>query len=454
MIKILIVDDERSMVDFLLILLKKEGYEANGVTDLDEATALLEKQTYDLVITDLRIRDKSGLDLLRRAKELAPTCELIMITAYASTENAIEAMKLGAYDYVTKPFNVDEFRVLVRNALEKKSLRDENLQLHQKIALRDEVGDLVGRSPGMVQILDLVTRVKDTKSNILITGESGTGKEVIARALHNRSVRKGGPFVAVNCGALPENLIESELFGYKRGAFTGATSDHQGLFEAAHGGTLFLDEVAELPQHLQVKLLRVLQERVVRRVGDTADRTVDVRVVAATNRNLEAEVSEGRFREDLFFRLNVISIAIPPLRARRDDIPILANYFLVKFNREMGKKIEGFTEAALKRLESHEFPGNVRELENAVERAVALSQTSRIDTDVLPERIGGGTGHAAGLTRLTEEGLDLEKYIDELEKQYLVRALEITGGAKNKAAELLRMSFRSFRYKLDKYDLK
>jgi two-component system response regulator PilR (NtrC family) len=258
----------------------------------------------------------------------------------------------------------------------------------------------------------------------------------------------------VNCGALPENLIESELFGYKKGAFTGAASDHQGLFEAAHGGTLFLDEIGELPQHLQVKLLRVLQERTVRKVGDTADKAVDIRLIAATNKDLEAAVREGRFREDLFFRLNVLALHIPPLRERRDDIALLAQYFLRKFTKEMGKRILGFTDECLARLESYEYPGNVRELENVIERAVALSQGDRIDVDALPPKLGGGRPAVGGLPELGEEGIALESMIEELEKKYLLRALELTGGAKTRAAELLKMSFRSFRYKLDKYDIK
>jgi two-component system response regulator PilR (NtrC family) len=442
------------MVEFLLIFLKKEGYSADGVTSFDDAESRIDQHTYDLVITDLRIRDRSGIELLKKAKDRMPTAEVIMITAYASTENAIEAMKFGAYDYVTKPFNVEEFRVLVRKALEKKSLREENLQLHEKLTLRDELGDLVGKSQAMADILEMINRVKDTRSNILITGESGTGKEVIARALHNRSSRRARPFVAVNCGALPENLIESELFGYKRGAFTGATGDHQGLVETANGGTLFLDEIGELPQPMQVKLLRVLQERTIRRVGDTQDRTVDVRVVAATNRNLEEEVAAGRFREDLFFRINVIAIHIPPLRERREDITILANHFLRKFNRDMNKQLEGFTEACMSRLAGYEFPGNVRELENTVERAVALSPGPRIDTDALSDKIRGAAAQAAGLPELTAEGFELEAFLERIEKQYLLRALELAGGTKNKAAELLGMSFRSFRYKLEKHEIK
>lgn len=454
MIRILVVDDERSMVDFLLILLKKEGYEAEGVNGVEDAEAMLRSRPYDLLITDLKIRERSGLELLAIAKELSPTTEVIVITAYATTENAIEAMKLGAYDYVTKPFNVDEFRLLTRKALEKKELREENLQLHEKLSVREELGDLIGKSPPMLSIFDMIGRIKDTRSNVLITGESGTGKEVIARALHVQSNRKAKPFVAVNCGALPENLIESELFGYKKGAFTGASSDHQGLFEAANNGTLFLDEVAEIPLHLQVKLLRVLQERTVRRVGDTVDRSIDVRVIAATNRNLEAEVREGRFREDLFFRLNVLAIHVPPLRERRSDIALLANHFLRKFNKEMGKKITGFNEACITRLEAYAFPGNVRELENAVERAVALTSEMSIGTDVLPESMGKGQMLKSGLPILGGDGMRLEEFIEQLERKYLLEALELSGGAKGKAAELLGMSFRSFRYKLDKYGIK
>lgn len=458
MSRILVVDDEKSMVDFLLILLRKLGHRVEGVTTFEEARRLVEQATYDLVISDLRIRDQSGLDLMRLVKERAPTTEVIVITAFASMDNAIEAMKLGAYDYVTKPFNVEEFKVLVNNALEKKSLRDENLSLQEKVTARDVVGDIVGKSAALQGIFDMIERIKDARSNVLITGESGTGKEVVARAIHKASPRRLRPFVAVNCGALPENLMESELFGYRKGAFTGATADHEGLFEAAHGGTIFLDEIGELPLHLQVKLLRVLQERVVRRVGDTQDRPVDVRVITATNRNLEADVHAGRFREDLYFRLNVLHIHIPPLRERREDIVVLAQHFLRKYNKEMGRNLEGFTPEAMVCLETYGFPGNVRELENIVERAVALTPTGRIGVDALPASVCGAQGTPMvtnGLPILdAQHGIQLEAFIEDLEKRYLLRALDLTNGQKNKAAELLGMSFRSFRYKLDKYGIK
>ena len=454
MSRILIVDDEQSMVDFLRIMLKKLGHDVTGVTGLLEAEALVDVERYDLVITDLRIRERSGLELLRKVKSRLPTTEVIMITAYATTENAVEAMKLGAYDYVTKPFNVDEFRVLVAKALEKKSLREENLSLQEKLDIRDAYGDVVGTSKAMRQILDMLDRIKDAPSNVLITGESGTGKEVIAKSLHKHSNRRAKAFIAVNCGALPENLIESELFGYRKGAFTGANSDREGLFEAADGGTIFLDEITELPLHLQVKLLRVLQERVVRRVGDTTDHPVDVRVVAATNRDLNAEVQAGRFREDLFFRLNVLQIELPPLRERREDVPILAHYFLQKYNREMGRQLAGFTEECMTLLQAYHFGGNVRELENLVERAVALTPDGLIGREALPDHIAPRPTTAGNLPELDEGGIDLDSYIEAIEKRYLSQALELSGGGKTKAAELLGMSFRSFRYKLDKYRLK
>ncbi len=454
MSRILIIDDERSMVDFLLILLKKAGHTAQGVTEMDEALRLIDEQAYELVITDLRIRDRSGLDVLRRAKEKDPSCEVIMITAYATAENAVEAMKLGAYDYITKPFNVEEFRALVDKALEKRFLREENATLRERLGAREAYGEVVGKSESMRKIFDLVDRIKDARANVLVTGESGTGKEIVARALHQHSGRRGGPFVAVNCGALPENLIESELFGYRKGAFTGATADRAGLFEAADRGTLFLDELGEVPQPLQVKLLRVLQERTVRRVGGTQDIAVDVRIVAATNRDLAEEVREGRFREDLYFRLNVLHVHIPPLRERRADILVLAHHFLRKHCREMGRADEGFTEACAEHLEAYAYPGNVRELENIVERAVALTSNGPIDVESLPPNVLDRPAPTGALPALDGGGVNLEHLIEGLERDYLARALELSGGSKTKAAELLGMSFRSFRYKLDKYGLK
>jgi two-component system, NtrC family, response regulator PilR len=451
---ILVVDDERSMVDFLLILLKQAGHKADGVTSFEDAERLIAAQNYDLLITDLRIRGRSGLELLKLVRELSATTETIMITAYATMENAVEAMKLGAYDYVTKPFNVDEFRILVEKALEKKSLREENLSLQEKLDAKEAYGDIVGKSNAMQKIFDLIDRIKDAPTNVLITGESGTGKEVIARALHTNSARASKSFVAVNCGALPENLIESELFGYKRGAFTGANSDHQGLVESAHGGTLFLDEIGELPQHLQVKLLRVLQERTIRRVGDTVDRAVDVRVVTATNRDLQEDVAKGLFREDLYFRLNVLHLHIPPLRERREDIPALAHHFLRRYNKVMRRELPGFTEACMARLETYPFPGNARELENIVERAVALTPGGMIGLESLPTTVATQVTENGPLPTLDAQGIQLENVMDELEKSYLLRALELSGGSKTKAAELLGMSFRSFRYKLDKFSLK
>ncbi len=455
MSRILIVDDERSMVDFIRIMLKKVGHDVGGATTTTEALAALQLGDFDLVVSDLRIKQDSGIDLLRRVKEQSPTTEFIMMTAYATTENAVEAMKLGAYDYVTKPFNVDEFKELVSKALEKKSLRDENLQLQAKLGLREAYHEIVGKSRAMQQVFDLVDRIKDTPSNVLITGESGTGKEVIARALHEHSVRKNKPFVAVNCGALPENLIESELFGYRKGAFTGATSDREGLFEAANGGTLFLDEIGELPLSMQVKLLRVLQERKVRRVGDTNDRVIDVRLVAATNRDLNKAVETGEFREDLYFRLNVLHLALPPLRERPEDIPLLAHHFLQKNNADMGRSLPGFSDEALRYLQQYRFPGNVRELANIVERAVALTPEGEIQADVLPDHVAGRQlAMAGGLPQLDEAGMDLEAFVEAIEKHYLLRALELSGGSKTKAAELLGMSFRQFRYKVDKFGLK
>ncbi|HPG27936.1 MAG TPA: sigma-54 dependent transcriptional regulator, partial [Myxococcota bacterium] len=358
-------------------------------------------------------------------------------------------MKEGAYDYLTKPFKVDELRIVIEKALEKKVLARENRRLRQELRSQSRDRNIIGHSRAMQEVYDLIAQVAETKTNVLVYGESGTGKELVARAIHDQSDRHDRPFVAINCGAIPENLLESELFGHVKGAFTGAVQTKEGLFETASGGTLFLDEIGEISLPLQVKLLRALQEKTIRRVGDTVDRKVDVRIVSATNRRLEDEIAAGRFREDVYYRLNVIQLTLPPLRERLEDIPLLTQHFIRRFNDELGKSVEGMTPEACDRLAHYGFPGNVRELENLIERAVALARGSVIDCDLLPPTL---TEDRAGRVepRISQDGVDLERMVADYERSLLLEALSLTGGVKKKAARLLGITFRSFRYRLEK----
>ncbi len=452
---LLIVDDEQSMRDFLAIMLKKEGYEVDMVEDGDEAIKAIEEDIYDLVITDIKMPGRSGLEVLRHVKQISPGTLVIVITAFSSTEDAVSAMKQGALDYITKPFEIEKIKLVIKNALARKKLHVEHEYYKKQYEHKFDVSGIVGKSRAIQSIFDIIKRVSVSKSTILITGESGTGKELIARAIHQNSSRKDHPFVAVSCGAIPENLLESELFGHMKGAFTGAIASKIGLFELADTGTLFLDEIGELPLLIQVKLLRVLQERQFKRVGGTKNISVDVRIIAATNRNLQKMVGENLFREDLFYRLNVIPIHIPPLRERKEDIAALAQHFLEKYNREIGKHFMCITDEAMAQLLVYDWPGNIRELENAIERAVALETEPSIDVSSLPESIRGTTGQFASVipVDIPPEGISLENIVDEVEKDLLVKALEKTGWVKKHAAKLLHLSFRSFRYRLDKYDI-
>jgi two-component system response regulator PilR (NtrC family) len=452
--RILVVDDERSMREFLEILLRKEGYEVATAGDVDGALIALESDDFDLVISDIQMPGKSGLDLLKAIRAANGDALVVMITAFATTETAIAAMKEGAYDYLTKPFKVDEIKLVVQKALEKKSLASENARLRSELRSERRDRQLVGTSPRMQQLYELVGRVASTKTNVLIVGESGTGKELVARAIHKESDRAEAAFVALNCGAIPENLLESELFGHVKGAFTGAVGNKPGLFESADGGTLFLDEVGELTLPLQVKLLRAIQEKTIRRVGGNSDRRVDVRILAATNRRLEDEVAAGRFREDLYYRLNVIQLQLPPLRERMEDLPLLVHHFVEKYARELGKPVRGVADDAMALLRAHAWPGNVRELENGIERAVALSRAEWIDAESLPPSLGrtparppGGALAAAGA------GVDLDNLVADYERGLMLDALQRAKGVKKRAAALLGISFRSFRYRLEKLGL-
>ena len=451
--KILVVDDEKSMCDFLEIMLQKEGYEVISTTSGEKALELLDNNLYSMILTDVKMPGADGFAVLRKTKEVSPDTVVIMITAYGSPEGAVTAIKEGAYDYVTKPFRVEEVKLTIKKALERSNLIKENIRLRQAVEERYKFWNLIGKSSKMQRVYDLVEKVAQTKANVLVTGESGTGKELVAKAIHYNSVRKDGSFVTLNCGAIPENLLESELFGHMKGYFTGAIANKRGLLEMAEGGTLFMDEIGELPLPLQVKLLRVIQEREFKRVGGTDDIKVNVRIISASNQDLQQKVAHGTFREDLFYRLNVIQIKIPPLRERKEDITLLMNHFVQKYSTETGKKIEGITPEAMELLVSYDFPGNVRELENIIERSITLETattiTERHIRSYLIERmISKGTPPSL---EIPEEGIDLNKVVEDLEKAFILKALEQTGGIKKKAAEILGMNFRAMRYKLAKY---
>jgi two-component system, NtrC family, response regulator PilR len=448
--RILVVDDELSMREVLEITLRQEGYDVTVADGGEAALRALDATAFDLVVTDLRMRGLDGLAVLRAVKERAPGTAVLMLTAFASTDTAVEAMKLGAYDYVTKPFKLDELRLTIASALERKQLREENQALRRQLHRERGLPNFVGHSRRMLEVFETIRKIADSPSNVMITGETGTGKELVAQAIHHEGPRRDRPFVSVNCGAIPEALMESELFGHVKGAFTGAVGDTRGLFSAADGGTLFLDEITEIAPSIQVKLLRAIQERSIRRVGDTRDVRVDLRMIAASNRDLAGAVAEGILREDLFYRLNVIPIHLPPLRERRDDIPFLVNHFVQKLARETGKDVRGISPEALTVLEQYRWPGNIRELENAIERAIVLGTGLTLDVDALPTELFRPVPISEATLELPPEGLDLEATLEGIEQRFLRAALERSGGIQTRAAELLKMSFRQFRYKLQK----
>ena len=432
MARILVVDDETSMQEFLQILLQRDGHQVSVCGSASEALVALESDDWDLLISDIRMPGMSGLELLDQIRRLELETTVILITAHGTTESAVEAMKHGAYDYLTKPCSVDEIRLVVEKALEKRDLSHENQRLRQQLKVESAFPTIVGKSARMQEIFALVRQVAPTRANILVTGESGTGKELIARAIHNLSDRRDAPFVAVNCGAIPENLLESELFGHVKGSFTGASANKPGLFEVANGGTLFLDEIGEMELGLQVKVLRAIQHRTFQRVGGTSEIHVDVRILCSTNRRLDLEVREGRFREDLFYRLNVIEIQLPPLRERPEDLPQLVQHFAEKYSSELGK--------------------DVRELENVVERAVTLARTNRITLDCLPGTVRR-PAEPAQQARIPAAGVNLDGLLAAYETSLIQEALQRTGGVKKRAAQLLGVTFRSLRYRLEKLRL-
>lgn len=454
--RILVVDDEDSIREFLEIMLKKEGYEVTLAEDGLKAKDILSKKSFDMIISDMQMPNMTGLELLKHVKESYPDVFFMMITAFGTTETAVDAMKMGAYDYVTKPFKIDEVRLNISNALRTKNLETEVRVLKKEMVREYSFQNMIGNSPAMHVVFDLVRRVSQAPTNVLITGESGTGKEVVAKAIHYNGPLKDKPFVTINCGAIPENLMESEMFGHKKGSFTGAIVDKVGLFEVADGGTLFLDEVGELPVSIQVKLLRAIQERVIRRVGSTEDMKVEVRIIAATNRNLEDMVQKGTFRQDLYYRLNVINIKTPSLRERSEDIPLLANFFLKKYNEKLNKNISTISTEAMEVLKKYNYPGNVRELENMIERTVALEAGSTILPESLPPMVNTTSGRRMASSHeieMGDDGLDLDKVMGQIEKELLVKAIHAAGGIKKKAAKLLHISFRSMRYRVEKYNL-
>ncbi len=457
--RVLVVDDERSMRELLSIVLRRDGYDVLIAEDGAAAVEVLKRERVDILITDIRMPQMNGVDLLREAKRIAPDIVSIVMTAFASTETAVEALRLGAADYVHKsPNAASELRLRVGRELERKRLQQENVLLKRALRTSHQFSSIIGTSSPMLALFQLVETIAPTSSTVLITGESGTGKELVARAIHVNSPRRERPFVALNCGALSETLLDSELFGHMRGAFTGADSNKKGLIEVAEKGTIFLDEIGEMSPVVQVKLLRVLQERKFRRLGGTEEIDADIRILAATNRDLSKMVAEGSFREDLFYRINVIPLRLPALRERIDDIPHLAEHFVARFAEQMGKPITGISGSAMTRLKQHAWPGNIRELENAMERAVALEKTPTILLESLPEQLLTHEAEAlpagAPAEAFPDAGFDLERHVQDIEREYIAEALRRAGGVKVKAAELLGMSFRSFRYYTKKYNLK
>lgn len=454
MARLLIVDDERSLCQMLEIAFRKDGHIVETVSSGKLAVSKLASQVYDLVITDIRMPDLTGIELLEAARSGRNPAAFIMITAVPTVSTAIQALNLGAYRYVVKTDRlVEELRLVVTRALEELAIREENLRLRRELLRVFAQNNIVGRSRKIEAVLEMVRTVAPTTSTILVTGESGTGKELVARAIHEASPRREKPFVSINCGAFPETLLESELFGYMKGAFTGAESNRKGIIEAAHGGTLFLDEIGETSLAMQVKLLRVLQERKVRPLGGTQDVAVDVRLIASTNRDLMSMVAQGQFREDFYYRVSVIPILVAPLRDRREDIEPLARHFLRRYALQVGKPLHDFDVETLSALKRYSWPGNVRELENAIERAVAVSgdHDGLIRMENLPESVTGATPALEKGFSIPSDGLDLEAHLARIERQCLVEALRAAGGVRTKAAELLKMSYRAFRHSAKKH---
>ncbi|MGD0676755.1 MAG: sigma-54 dependent transcriptional regulator [Polyangiaceae bacterium] len=449
--RVLVVDDEENIRLVLRTLLKKHGYEVEVAEGGEAALAALDSFDPDVILTDVRMPRMGGLDLLAALKGKRHPATVIVMSAYGNVDLAIEAMKAGAYDYVGKPFKPDEIVIALRKAEEREALRRENRALREQVQKENQFESILAKSREMLDIFRTIAKIADFKTTVLVTGESGTGKELVARAIHRRSTRHACPFVAINCGAIPENLLESELFGHKKGAFTDATGDRRGLFEEADSGTLFLDEIGELPLNLQVKLLRVLQEETLRRLGDTKDVKVDARIVAATHRDLGAEVKAGRFREDLFYRINVLSIHLPPLRSRREDVNLLIDHFIARNNARLGTHVRGVSSEARKQLLEYVWPGNVRELENTIERAMVLAESDVLQASDLPERIREALDPVQ--VHLSSGELSIKRTTAAIEQILIRRALQKTKGNRTRAADLLEISHRALLYKLKDYKI-
>ncbi len=450
MAKILVVDDDQGMRELLEIMLVEEGYRVSTASDAIKALARCRKETFDLIITDLKMPKMDGIGFLREIRDLSPETMVILITAYASGETAVTAMKEGAYDYIEKDFAIEDLKKIIHDALTKKGVKKDDALFLKEVGEAVGFGKMIGNSREMVKLYATIKKVADTPANVLILGESGTGKELVAQAIHENSSRRQMPFVVINCGGIPENLLESELFGYIKGSFTGAYTDKAGLFEVAHGGSVFLDEIGELPPLLQVKLLRVVQEKTFRRIGDAEDIHVDVRIISATNKNLGDNVKSGLFREDLYYRLNVIPLHLPPLRERKEDIPVLTKHFIEKYSRDFGKEIKTISAYALELLIQYPFPGNIRELENIIERSVAL-ETSNI---ILPENLILSEvvvdKNVDTLSELTDAGINLNEELEKFEKNLIEKALQKAQGSKTRASELLKISYDSLHYRTEK----
>ncbi len=451
--KILIIDDEKSVLDMLNVVFKKEGYRVKKSLSAQKALELIDEEDFDLILSDIRLPQISGMELLRKVKEKKPGIPVIMITAYGTIKQAIEAFKAGAIDYVVKPFDVEELKIIVSQGLEKIKLKEENIFLKKELKEKYSFKNMVGKSKKMKEIYSLIEKLAATDSTVLITGESGTGKEMAARAVHLLSPRWDNTFVSLNCGALPENLLESELFGHVKGSFTGAIVDKKGMFEVAEKGVLFLDEVGEMSPWTQVKLLGAIQDKKVRRVGGTEEIPVDVRIIAATNQNLKKKIEEEKFREDLYYRLNVISFEMPPLREKKEDLPLLVSHFLKKYCNKMGKKMKRIVPEVMNIFESYPWPGNVRELENLIERIVAIEDRGTITEDSLPEELLK-PNKKPETNLLFQQGFNLNSHLDEIAQDYIKEARQVANGNLKETASLLDVSYRTLRYLIDKYGLK
>ena len=453
--RILFIDDESGSRESLTLLFEREGYLVEAVAEGEEALSLLSRKSYDVIITDLFLPGVSGIDILKHVKEHSLPCNVILITGNASAETAVKAMKEGAFDYITKPLNFEKLKVLVAKAIEKSRLVAENIYLRQQLRGKYKFDNIIGNSPAIQPVFARMEKILVTDSTVLILGESGTGKELVARAIHYNGLRKEKPFIAINCGAIPAELLESELFGHMRGSFTGAVADKPGKFELANKGTIFLDEIGTMPLQLQMKLLRVLQEQELERVGSTSRTKLDVRVISATNADLEQRILNGSFREDLYYRLNVIPIHLPPLRDRREDIPLLAKHFLRKICTDMHRPILEITQEAIRAMEDYKWPGNVREMENVIERTVALTDSDIIDVKELPPQVAGVAHRMPHFPTLQipEEGLDLADSIAQIEKSLIQQAMKKSANVKARAAALLKINRTTLVEKIKRYDM-